>query len=421
MLTPRKSIAVAVVACATLAATPAYADEWSPPQVISGPEDFAGGDQSVAIDGHGTAIVTWTLQDVVQVSSRPRGGEWSAQVPLSGPHSSEPQVITDAAGNDVVAWRTKVTGGYQVFVAERRTAGDWSTPRAVSGVAGLSRVRLAGNTRGDAIVLWQSASGLASVRRGAGGRWGTPQTVSSAGRGADVAMDRFGVAHATWTRQHSRNVRVQAARASTNGRWGAATWLSQSGRDAYTPSISVDAQGSAAAVWALQSSKFVVQASHRPARGSWVKPTRLSVLTQSSKAPHIALDSRGTAIAVWQARGPQAQPPESAVITARRPAGGSWSGPATLSTWASEPWVGFDTAGNAVAGWRLESLFNPYGFQVRSRPAKGSWGPKETTRSYHTYSVDFAINGAGDVAAAWHVAGPGEEWEYSEIMASVRE
>ena len=219
-------------------------------------------DAHVVFDGQGNALAVWTGYDGrIESADRPAGGAWSTPVAVSEPgHAFWPRVALDGLGNAVAVWVQDHNGDERVHTADRPVRGVWSTPVALSRTGrSAHQPRVAVNPRGDAVVVWrelpvgQEVDTVQAADRPLGAAWGTPVTLSSAGREAwnpDVVIDRQGTAIAVWAQRQEMNYqfRVDSAELS-GGSWSYNGALSDFGRDVRDAQIVIDGQGNAVAVW----------------------------------------------------------------------------------------------------------------------------------------------------------------------------
>ena len=277
-------------------------------------------------------------------------------------------MAVDARGNATAVW----WGASGTQAARRPAGGSWGRPVTLSGLHTRS-ARVAVNGRGAAVVVWhRGGTRVVAARRPAGGSWGRPVTVSTDASAPEVALDGRGTAVAVWHRSGGPVHRVQAARQPAGGSWGSPVTLSDPGQDAENAQVAVNWRGTAVVVWELWESPWVtpsgVQAARRPSGGAWGRPVTLSV-GQDGGYAQVAVDGQGNATAVWS--GSEAG---SGVQTARQPAGGAWRRPVTLSDpgqSARRAQVAVDGQGNATAVWNA-SDGTSYRVQAARRPAGGS-------------------------------------------------
>ncbi|MGZ6662729.1 MAG: hypothetical protein ACXVHL_36000 [Solirubrobacteraceae bacterium] len=229
--------------------------------------------------------------------------------------------------------------------------------------------------QGNAIAVWQRSDGTNTIvqaaARAAGGSFGAPQDLSTAGQTAydpQVAVDGQGNAIAVWQRFDGTNTVVQAAVRAVGGSFGAPQDLSAAGQTAYDPQVAVDGRGNAIAVWsASDGTNFIVQAAVRAAGGSFGAPQDLSAAGQTANDPQVAVDGQGNAIAVWS----RSNGTNDIVQAAARAAGGTFGAPQDLSAAGQDahvPQVAVDRRGDAIAVWSRSNGTN-YIVQAAARAA----------------------------------------------------
>ena len=185
--------------------------------------------------------------------------------------------------------------------------------------------------------------------------WLAPVDLSDGGQDASapqVSVDSQGNATAIWSRYNGNDSVVQAATRAPGATWQTPITLSASGRSAYSPQVSVDAQGNATAIWYRSNgTNDVVQAATRAPGGAWMAAVNLSATGRNAAGPHLSVDTLGNATAIWR----RSDGANSVVQAASRAPGGTWQTPIDLSASgrnAYEPQVSVDAQGNATAIWR---------------------------------------------------------------------
>ena len=190
--------------------------------------------------------------------------------------------------------------------------GMWSTPVDLSADGYAADTQVSVNASGTAVAVWRGYDGsdfiVQSVSSTDGGvNWSpTVSNLSAAGGNAELAqisVDAAGTAVAVWRRSNGTNFIVQSASSTDGGvNWSpTVNNLSAAGADAFGPQISVNAAGTAVAVWnRYDGSNFIVQSASSTDGGvSWSTPEDLSAAGVIAQNPQISVDSTGTAIAVW--------------------------------------------------------------------------------------------------------------------------
>ena len=189
---------------------------WSSPARISTSANRAE-KQVVAAAPDGSATAVW-IESIAGrrtvLASRLGSTGWSLPLAIDDATASqadEPQVAVDANGNALIAWVQLATGAWSVR-ARRCPPGPLSGCAAVvqiAGPAGSAELpRLAGAPSGDAVVVWLQADaagqrGLYASAYTAAGGWSAGATLVDAGAGlagAQVAIDKGGIATAVWSK-----------------------------------------------------------------------------------------------------------------------------------------------------------------------------------------------------------------------------
>jgi hypothetical protein len=322
----------------------------------------------VVVDSDGRATVVWDRNNgdnyIVQSSTSLDGGEWAAPDDLSatGANAVVPQVSVNADGTAVAVWSRSNGSNTIIQSSTSINGGEWSTPvddlSEVGGDAFHPQVTV--DATGTAIAVWSRSNGTNTIiqasTRPSGGSWSTPVDLSAAGEDAtnpQVTVDADGTAIAVWTRSNGTNDIVQASTRPSGGSWTTpADNLSEAGQDASAPQVSVDANGTATAVWIRSNgTNDIVQSSTRPRGGPWSTPVaNLSEAGEDAGTPQVAVDANGTAIAVWN----RSDGSNTIVQASSRPSGGSWTTPEDLSEPlgnAFQQQVAVDANGAATVVW----------------------------------------------------------------------
>jgi len=264
----------------------------------------------VTINGNGAAVATWWRNDAANAiiqASRLSGGAWSspANVSATGRDGSQSHVGIDGAGNATSVW-VDFDGVHWTTQWSRLAAASttWAIPQALSGLGeDIANPQIAVNAAGDATVVWvkfglhdqvQSAS-----RSFAGPTWSAVETLTApGGQAADpqVSIDASGTAIAVWSETAAFSI-VQSRR-RTSGTWSATAPLSAPDNDAFTPVIAVNEAGAASAVWVtgqnvIQSSTITV------ASPTWSAPTDRSSVNDICDRPSVAMSAGGSAVSAW--------------------------------------------------------------------------------------------------------------------------
>jgi hypothetical protein len=192
------------------------------------------------------------------------------------------------------------------------------------------------------------------------------------------------------------------APASAASAWLPATNLSKPGHSSERAQIAMNAAGEAVAVWEYFNGKnWVVQSAARPPGGTWSAPTTISPLKGDvANETQIAINPAGEAVAVWQNY--RFRSDRTAIETASRSSGGTWSAPTTISsskgTNEADPQIAIAASGEAVAVWNDHPFL-----ETASRSPAGTWSAstKLAKRQGGIGFPEVAINPAGEAVAIW--------------------
>ncbi|HEX6877493.1 MAG TPA: hypothetical protein VF165_17690, partial [Nocardioidaceae bacterium] len=274
---------------------------WDAPKQLT---DDAGAAPSLALHGDGDVTAAWFEQypelgdgqeqgepnNIIKIAERPAQGSWSApqEAPFKG---VTPSVVALPGGALVMVWgqpgNTTSSSGFDVIAATRSSQGEWSAPAIV-----------------DASTRMRS----------------TPEVVS----GPDGEVTAAWTSCAVTTDGVSTDCEVTLATKAPSGTWTPAVAIQP---QAYTskPELAVDGAGTVTAAW-LDEDAARVMASRRGAGAAWETPTPVSSSSTKAFAADLAADRAGNVVATWMA--PTDQQP--GVVSAYRPAGGTWQAPATV-------------------------------------------------------------------------------------------
>lgn len=327
-------------------------------------------DPSVDVDGGGTATIAWSEPDGIRVARVRADGTVLSPVEAFGAAGAvRPRVAVAPNGAAVLAW---TAGGTEVAAATRAAgaatfvgAGSISAP---GGSIGGDSPRVAIDASGDALVAWIDATaGSNSVRanrRPAGGTFaGTAETLLPAGTDSlfniALAMSPDGRATAMWSNTTDKIVQFSGRNIAPNfagGSWSTAAQASPAGVEANLPSVAVDAQNTAIAVWqAKEGTNNFVQAGRRVSDGSFANFQPLSGAGGTFSA-HIDVAPDGSAVAIWSG----ASGALPAIQAARREPGGGFGAVTNIAlgdpganppVFVFSPSLAVDDQGNAAAFW----------------------------------------------------------------------
>jgi hypothetical protein len=420
-------VVTGLVGAALVAPSAGAAPTWRPVTNLFADLSAAGGSAqtpAVAVDSRGDATAIWTrwngTQPVVQASTRPAGGTWSAPVDLAqGRSIFHPQLTVDPAGNATAVWRVREVDRSVVQASTRPAGGAWSTPVDLSVDTSVDPSQpadvpqVAVDAAGIVTATWSRFEAKPSepfkhvvqaAARLTDGTWTAPVDLSAPGQHArttDLAVDPAGNATAIWV----AGGLVQTATRPAGGTWAAPVDLSTIAGPRANPRIVVDPAGTATAVWGTFTTTYGIQTATRSPGGPWTAPADLSAPGQDTfDTPELAADRRGTVTALWQRHDGSGW----IVTSATRPAGGGWTAPVDLSATGHDAWdpqVAVDPAGNATAVWSLAD--EPMSDSARTaqaarRTAAGEWtAPVDLSEDGTAWNPQVALDPSGNATTVW--------------------
>jgi hypothetical protein len=301
-------------------------------------------------------------------------------------------------------------------VSRTRGATAWVGPTKLA--EGGSAPAVALDDAGDAYAVftkgqWPSEHFQASYRAGADGDWHDAITVSPAEHttGGDIAVNAGGDAVAAFTRWPGTGYVVQAAvRPAASGRWQQVVDLSDpNGNSPRGAAVAIDKAGNALALWVRAgrvAENPVVVSAFRPAGGTWTTPVELGGPYGDVWDMNVALDAAGNAVAVW--RGYVRSSGGDVVFSSYRPFGGTWTGATSLSPpnqlLIHDLTLTVDGSGNALAVW-IEVTPGRQGVVIASsRPAaSGKWQPSVQLSPSAVFATAAALvsDRSGNAVAVW--------------------
>ncbi len=395
---------------------------WLPAGDLSSPGRDAYNPE-VAMDAAGNTIALWERQSPlnpshnIQMSSRSPGGAFSAPVDISL-RSTEPDVMFTPDGEAFAIWShfENPPGNYVIQVASRPPgAGSFSPPvTAYSAPTSVipQDVQLAVNDAGDMIVAWTALdpnSGFEKVLcpnpnpelppMGCPNPLFIQAAVKPAGGSfsAAVQVSRKRPPHPSPPPGETPQEKVEREE-KEDEEDGAESKLTAS-----EPRVAIDSAGNGAVVWQFfNGTEAVIQTATRPAGGSFSSLSTISAGGQNATDPELGMDSAGNAIAVWhRAEGAAVRRVEAAI----RPPGGSFAPASKLSgpgVFADSPSLSVNPAGTATVAWRLSGVSSTF-IQTSTRPPGGAFSAPETISSGKDEPVfpDVALGAGGDTVVVW--------------------
>ncbi len=338
---------------------------------------------------------------------------------LTGIDAASPHIAVTPNGDAAAVWyyEDEVTGFRTVQGATKSKNGEWTNYHIFSTNTISDAPYIALDASGNGVVVWteSTSSGPGSHRtvRAAqllNGAWTSSTEISDHNSNADspsVGLDANGNAIAIWNGRVGFAQVVQS-RTMNGGVWGATTNLSDSSQNTTNPQIGVNANGNAVAVWERPDGVHYVIQSKSLISGTWdVSATDLSDTSQDAFGPQIAV-TNNKAVAVWR------RDDGSGLIfivtskTKTMPSG-TWDAIAQDLSDASttvNPHISLDTNSNGVAVWQGKNDLALASYRIQAiEYINGSWNFPTVTISDIAHdnenpqvAVDFLT---GDAVAIW--------------------
>lgn len=183
--------------------------------------------------------------------------------------------------------------------------------------------------------------------------------------------------------------------------WTPSVELSSAMANSSAPSIGIDINGNAEAVWVqdgfLASSSLLYG-------GTWSEPEILS--NSGASVPSLVVDGNGNTTVIWLEG--------SSLLAKTKPAGDVWGSETTLSSSNPlEPELAVDSSGNIIAIWTEAGIV-----KSKTKLFGGSWqSSPDTLSSSGADSPQIAIGSDGTAVAAWHILSGGIDRIYSSHKA----
>jgi len=265
----------------------------------------------IAFDNSGNAIAVWQNHDTVrwnvEAGFYTAGGNFAGPVDIDGSSASAqgPQIGFDAAGNAMVVWQQTAVW------ANRYIAGvGWGAAVQIESNAGIaSSPQIAVHASGDATVVWHQSGAAgndiwANHYDVGSNMWTAPVLLETDDTGdavnPQIAGDAAGNAMAVWRQSDGTYNNIFANRYVAGSGWQGATLIESNSGTAGNPSVAMDINGNASAVWAQFDGSFDSVYDNRYAIGTgWGKAALIESMTGNANTPKIALDSNGIGFAIW--------------------------------------------------------------------------------------------------------------------------
>ena len=192
---------------------------------------------------------------------------------------SNPRSSTGPDGTVVAVWARSEGKNEVIQSATQPPGGEFGAPEDLSATDTTGdQPRVAIGPDGTMTVVWSNMDGFSgfiqAATRPPGGSFGVPVNLSAADSSlsdAGIAIAADGTTTVIWREPVGAHGVIKTATRKQGGSFEPPVDLSDSGKDAYLPQISVAPGGTATAVWvSFTGTSFLVQAATRPPGGDSV-------------------------------------------------------------------------------------------------------------------------------------------------------
>ncbi len=203
------------------------------------------------------------------------------------------------------------------------------------------------------------------------------------------------------------------------GEWGPNVKVNDGNGNTFYPSIAVDPNGNACAVWedrgsvttSHTSSYGDIYFSYRPSGGNWSTNEKINNTPGQYYGQDIAIDPSGNMYIVWLDNGTLSDPnylPVYNIYFSYKSSGGSWNTDVIASSstsYLSRPRIKVDHSGNAYVIWSKSSYNgNTDDIYFSYRPSGSSWNTSviaSGTFGFFNSMKEIAVDASGNAYAVW--------------------
>jgi len=279
----------------------------------------------VVMDRAGNALLAFTRSEigasVMTARFDVKLGGWSAAtpiVPAQGLLAGAPQLAMAPGGTAVAAWADGDLDASTIWAARYDSkSASWQDAQVIGTRPGTAQpTSVSINEAGTAVAVWvqvedEKISVYTSRTEWKPAGWSAPERLDLEGHGdafrPRIALDEAGNALAIWSADADDHRRVWTNRYDASARsWQGAETLDAGEFDAYAPTLAIQRDGHAVALWTHDeaSRRAPYASSYNAAERSWSAPRSLeSEAEAQSEYVALGLTSDGRALAVWSREG----------------------------------------------------------------------------------------------------------------------
>ncbi len=223
-----------------------------------------------------------------------------------------PQIAESRYGDTVAVWEQFDGTRYNIWGNSKRAHQPWgrATLLETSDAGHAYNPQVAIGAQGRAMAVWVQADDAArryDIRASAfDPQTGWSQPVQLGARGAgqayapQVASDERGNATAVWQQSDGRRFNIWGSRYRQGAGWGEAVQIEKGSTGLGAPTVAMDRDGHATALWPrFSGGKTEMWANRLPANGSWGKAARVESVAGYAYDPAIGIGAGGEVTASW--------------------------------------------------------------------------------------------------------------------------
>lgn len=274
----------------------------------------------VAMDGSGNGVAVWLRDGNIYANYYTPGGGWEGPQ-IIGPSAAVSALSPDAAmfndGSALAVWKKYdlATTTFRVYMNRYVPGSGWQTEEPVSSEVPSGEYdvnpRIATNPNTPtqmAVIVWVSGDNIYARRYVDGipedellvGSGNIPGAAQDSGYHPTVAMDANGNAIAVWNGYDGTNYNVSASRYDVaTGVWQTPEVIATGGITPLSPALAMDSAGNATALAELEN---VITAIRYIAGSGWQEPFAIETRDREEENPSIAMDDSGITIAAWDGK-----------------------------------------------------------------------------------------------------------------------
>jgi PKD repeat protein len=377
-----------------------------------------GNDSPVIVTNRaGNGIVAWinSAGGTQQIQLRPisPGGAVGAVQPIGGSITTDTGLTAaiNDNGDAVLAW---LTGGNTVQASTRQgLAGAFTAVKTLTPPAGDQGPRVAIDGAGNSIVVWKNLAVIDGTRHLAGDFTTWQPTETALMGGSDnftdpvVAANPAGQMVVAFERVTAVTTLISDVTGTVSAGWGTTPTIGTLSAPGVThgPAATVDDNGGAAVGWSLMTA---IQVSLRPAGGTFpASPTSVAPVPSIVDDMTLAGNGHGAVIVAWYTN---AGGVNNVVRAAVKPAGAATFGASQVvsdpARESNSPIVAVDQNGDGVVGFQLGSSGSPLGVGQatydNTPPTLGAiTGPASVKQNSAAAFSDTASDAFSAVTLSW--------------------